>query len=258
MSLTMSVSGAGLLFAVLATLVGFFVASDVAVNSNILDDDHLGRAVFKNIVVMYTIANVVVYSMTALSPLPPRSETRAATVAEVTSHFGLESGKEYPLQLGERFAGTSGDMRVVGGIFYTYGSGSWNPATGLSIGFSAEDGRSYILEIPTAKVAFVQSETTEPSVRLNMGGGVWSNERDARVLIHREMSGCSVVIDAGWWTCHRDILSETKNYVVSDDLDRRGLAPIVASAFGRHNSDSDASATITLSPQAYNDLLNGR
>ena len=256
MSLTMSVSGAGLLFAVLATLVGFFVASDVAVNSNILDDDHLGRAVFKNIVVMYTIANVVVYSMTALSPLPPRSETRAATVAEVTSHFGLESGKEYPLQLGERFAGTSGDMRVVGGIFYTYGSGSWNPATGLSIGFSAEDGRSYILEVPMEKVTFVQSETAEPSVKLNMGGGVWSNERSARVLIHREMSGCSVVIDAGWWTCHRDILSETKNYVVSDDLDRRGLAPIVASAFGRHSSD--ASATITLSPQAYNSLLDGK
>ena len=118
MSLTMSVSGTGLFFAALAALVGFFVASDVAVvDSNILDDDRLGRVVFKNMVVMYTIANVVVYSMTALSPLPPRSETRAATVAEVTSHFGLESGKEYPLQLGERFAGTSGDMRVVGGIF---------------------------------------------------------------------------------------------------------------------------------------------
>ena len=257
MSLTMSVSGTGLFFAALAALVGFFVASDVAVvDSNILDDDRLGRVVFKNMVVMYTIANVVVYSMTALSPLPPRSETRAATVAEVTSHFGLESGKEYPLQLGERFAGTSGDMRVVGGIFYTYGSGSWNPATGLSIGFSAEDGRSYILEVPMEKVTFVQSETAEPSVKLNVGSGVWSNKRSARVLIHREMSGCSVIIDAGWWTCHRDILSETKNYVVSDDLDRRGLAPIVASAFGRDGSD--ASATITLSPQAYNDLLNGR
>lgn len=255
MSLTMSVSGAGLFFAVLATLVGFFVALDVAVNSNILDDDHLWRAVFKNMVVMYTIANVVVYIMT-VSLSRSESETSSATIAEISSHFGLESGKEYPLQLGERFAGTSGGMRVVGGIFYTYGSGSWNPATGLSIGFSAEDGRSYILEIPTAKVTFVQSETAEPSVKLNMGGGVWSNERDARVLIHREMSGCSVVIDAGWWTCHRDILSETKNYVVYDDLDRRGLAPIVASAFGRDGSD--ASATITLSPQAYNDLLNGR
>ena len=255
--MSFTASGAGLAFAALAALVGFFVASDVAVvDSNILDDDRLGRVVFKNMVVMYTIANVVVYSMTALSPLPPRSETRAATVAEVTSHFGLESGKEYPLQLGERFAGTSGDMRVVGGIFYTYGSGSWNPATGLSIGFSAEDGRSYILEVPMEKVTFVQSETAEPSVKLNVGSGVWSNERSARVLIHRKMSGCSVVIDAGWRTCHRDILSETKNYVVSDDLDRRGLAPIVASAFGRHSSD--ASVAITLSPQAYNSLLDGK
>ena len=105
--MSFTASGAGLAFAALAALVGFFVASDVAVvDSNILDDDRLGRVVFKNMVVMYTIANVVVYSMTALSPLPPRSETRAATVAEVTSHFGLESGKEYPLQLGERFAGT--------------------------------------------------------------------------------------------------------------------------------------------------------
>ena len=252
--MSFTASGAGLAFAAIGILVGFLAVAGLAYESGV--DDHPGRIIIRDVCALYVIANVVVYSMTALPPLPPRSETRAATVAEVTSHFGLESGKEYPLQLGERFAGTSGDMRVVGGIFYTYGSGSWNPATGLSIGFSAEDGRSYILEVPTAKVTFVQSETAEPSVKLDMGGGIWSNERDARVLIHREMSSCSVVIDAGWWTCRRDTLSETKNYEVSDDLDRRGLAPIVASAFGRDGSD--ASATITLSPQAYNSLLDGK
>ena len=251
--MSFTASGAGLAFAAIGILVGFLAVAGLAYESGV--DDHPGRIIIRDVCALYVIANVVVYSMTAL---PPRSEseTRAATIAEISSHFGLESGKEYPLQLGERFAGTSGDMRVVGALFYTYGSGSWNPATGLSIGFSAEDGRSYILEIPTAKVTFVQSETAEPSVKLDMGGGIWSNERDARVLIHREMSSCSVVIDAGWWTCHRDTLSETKNYEVSDDLDRQGLAPVVASAFGRHGSD--ASATVTLSPQAYSDLLNSR
>lgn len=251
--MSFTASGAGLAFAAIGILVGFLAVAGLAYESGV--DDHPGRIIIRDVCALYVIANVVVYSMTAL---PPRSEseTRAATIAEISSHFGLESGKEYPLQLGERFAGTSGDMRVVGALFYTYGSGSWNPATGLSIGFSAEDGRSYILEIPTAKVTFVQSETAEPSVKLDMGGGIWSNERDARVLIHREMSSCSVVIDAGWWTCHRDTLSETKNYEVSDDLDRQGLAPVVASAFGRHGSD--ASAIVTLSPQAYNDLPNIR
>ena len=251
--MSFTASGAGLAFAAIGILVGFLAVAGLVYESGV--DDHPGRIIIRDVCALYVIANVVVYSMTAL---PPRSEseTRAATIAEISSHFGLESGKEYPLQLGERFAGTSGDMRVVGALFYTYGSGSWNPATGLSIGFSAEDGRSYILEIPTAKVTFVQSETAEPSVKLDMGGGIWSNERDARVLIHREMSSCSVVIDAGWWTCRRDTLSETKNYEVSDDLDRQGLAPVVASAFGRHGSD--ASAIITLSPQAYNDLLNSR
>lgn len=251
--MSFTASGAGLAFAAIGILVGFLAVAGLAYESGV--DDHPGRIIIRDVCALYVIANVVVYSMTAL---PPRSEseTRAATIAEISSHFGLESGKEYPLQLGERFAGTSGDMRVVGALFYTYGSGSWNPATGLSIGFSAEDGRSYILEIPTAKVTFVQSETAEPSVKLDMGGGIWSNERDARVLIHREMSSCSVVIDAGWWTCRRDTLSETKNYEVSDDLDRQGLAPVVASAFGRHGSD--ASAIVTLSPQAYNDLLNSR
>lgn len=59
--MSFTASGAGLAFAALAALVGFFVASDVAVvDSNILDDDRLGRVVFKNMVVMYTIANVVV------------------------------------------------------------------------------------------------------------------------------------------------------------------------------------------------------
>jgi hypothetical protein len=251
--MSFTVSGAGLAFAAIGILVGFLAVAGLAYESGV--DDHPGRIIIRDVCALYVIANVVVYSMTAL---PPRSEseTRAATIAEISSHFGLESGKEYPLQLGERFAGTSGDMRVVGALFYTYGSGSWNPATGLSIGFSAEDGRSYILEIPTAKVTFVQSETAEPSVKLDMGGGIWSNERDARVLIHREMSSCPVVIDAGWWTCHRDTLSETKNYEVSDDLDRQGLAPVVASAFGRHGSD--VSAIVTLSPQAYNDLPNSR
>ena len=251
--MSFTASGAGLAFAAIGILVGFLAVAGLAYESGV--DDHPGRIIIRDVCALYVIANVVVYSMTAL---PPRSEseTRAATIAEISSHFGLESGKEYPLQLGERFAGTSGDMRVVGALFYTYGSGSWNPATGLSIGFSAEDGRSYILEIPTAKVTFVQSETAEPSVKLDMGGGIWSNERDARVLIHREMSSCSVVIDAGWWTCRRDTLSETKNYEVSDDLDRQGLAPVVASAFGHHGSD--ASAIVTLSPQAYNDLLNSR
>ena len=251
--MSFTASGAGLAFAAIGILVGFLAVAGLAYESGV--DDHPGRIIIRDVCALYVIANVVVYSMTAL---PPRSEseTRAATIAEISSHFGLESGKEYPLQLGERFADTSGDMRVVGALFYTYGSGSWNPATGLSIGFSAEDGRSYILEIPTAKVTFVQSETAEPSVKLDMGGGIWSNERDARVLIHREMSSCSVVIDAGWWTCHRDTLSETKNYEVSDDLDRQGLAPVVASAFGRHGSD--ASAIVTLSPQAYNDLPNSR
>ena len=251
--MSFTVSGAGLAFAAIGILVGFLAVAGLAYESGV--DDHPGRIIIRDVCALYVIANVVVYSMTAL---PPRSEseTRAATIAEISSHFGLESGKEYPLQLGERFAGTSGDMRVVGALFYTYGSGSWNPATGLSIEFSAEDGRSYILEIPTAKVTFVQSETAEPSVKLDMGGGIWSNERDARVLIHREMSSCPVVIDAGWWTCHRDTLSETKNYEVSDDLDRQGLAPVVASAFGRHGSD--VSAIVTLSPQAYNDLPNSR
>lgn len=251
--MSFTASGAGLAFAAIGILVGFLAVAGLAYESGV--DDHPGRIIIRDVCALYVIANVVVYSMTALLSRS-ESETSSATIAEISSHFGLESGKEYPLQLGERFAGTSGGMRVVGGIFYTYGSGSWNPATGLSIGFSAEDGRSYILEIPTAKVTFVQSETAEPSVKLDMGGGVWSNKRDARVLIHREMSGCSVVVDTGWWTCRRVALSEMKNYEVSDDLDRQGLAPVVASAFGRHGSD--ASATVTLSPQAYSDLLNSR
>ena len=164
--MSFTASGAGLAFAAIGILVGFLAVAGLAYESGV--DDHPGRIIIRDVCALYVIANVVVYSMTAL---PPRSEseTRAATIAEISSHFGLESGKEYPLQLGERFAGTSGDMRVVGALFYTYGSGSWNPATGLSIGFSAEDGRSYILEIPTAKVTFVQSETAEPSVKLDMG-----------------------------------------------------------------------------------------
>lgn len=89
--MSFTASGAGLAFAAIGILVGFLAVAGLAYESGV--DDHPGRIIIRDVCALYVIANVVVYSMTAL---PPRSEseTRAATIAEISSHFGLESGKD--------------------------------------------------------------------------------------------------------------------------------------------------------------------
>ncbi|MDO5343983.1 MAG: hypothetical protein Q4F02_03705 [Candidatus Saccharibacteria bacterium] len=194
--------------------------------------------------VLYCIANMTVFTF-SLSRAFSVERTHETEYATAAAHFGLQSGVQYPLQLGSRFAGTSGEMSVNGGIFSVYGEGSWSPATAVSLGFENPDGRSWILEIPVSRITFVQDAGAKPNVLINLNGSSYDPEFKATI----DHGGCHLKIEWGWWLC---AAGEPKVALsVSDDAERAGLAPIVAQAF----SDGGSSATITLTPQQYDALL---
>ena len=127
--------------------------------------------------VLYGIANAVLY------PISSNNKTKqtSATIVQVTSHYGLKPDTQYPLKLGQRFAGTFGSMTVNGNFFFVHGNGSWAPATAISVGFASQ-GKSYILEIPTSKITlFNQTKQSlllaSISTQLLMRATITSSER---------------------------------------------------------------------------------
>lgn len=191
---------------------------------------------------LYCIANMMVFSF--LSRAFSVERTHETEYAAAAAHFGLQSGVQYPLQLGSRFAGTSGHLAVDSGLFYTRGEGAWSPATAVSLGFENPDGRSWILEIPVSRITFIQDAGAKPSVVVNLNGSSYGPDFETTI----DHGGC-LKIEWGWWLCATG--EPTVTLSVSDDAERAGLAPIVAQAF----SDGGSSATITLTPEQYDALL---
>lgn len=226
-----------LLCAILATLIAVLFAF-LAVG------EELGRDfAIATIIVSYVVANLFVFGVSRGEALNARSTPKAPyTVA--AGHFGLKSGKAYPLQLGSRFSGTSGDMSVSGGWFYVKGEGHWSPATAVSLGFENPDGRSWILEVPTDRITFVQDESADPSVNIRLNG-----DGDLGIIKTRTPESCSLRIMAGWWVCEQGPVTTT--YSVTPQAEQAGLSPIIAQAF----AENAATATITLTPDQYDALL---
>lgn len=193
---------------------------------------------------LYTVVNSIIFAGGWM--MANVGETSSETpYAEAASHFGLESGEEYPLRLGSRISGTSGHVAVGGSLFYVYGEGSWNPATIVSLGFENSDGKSWIIEIPMNRVTFIQKSDANPSVVVHLVG--YGYRMGFATTIHP--GGCKLNVQFGWWLCEQS--QSTVTYSASDEAERVGLAPIVARAF----EDDRSSATITLTPEQYDALL---
>lgn len=198
--------------------------------------------------VVATIANSFVFFVGKGS-----GSQREATVTEVVQSFGLNSGASYPLVLGSRITGSSGDMKVSSGLFSFSANTTITPASATTISFE-HNNTSYMLELPTSKLTFVQSSSEKPSVRLYLLNGdvdyvTGSNALDANnpdnAVVNRTFSPCQVVINSFLVTCVRQTLST--EVVIGSNITRRGLAPIVLSNFD--------SAVITLTPVMYKQLL---
>lgn len=194
--------------------------------------------------VVYCISSALAFAVTASDP---EVQGTPAPYYEVSSHFGLESGKEYPLELGSRFAGSSGRMEVEGGLFYTAGTGSWSPATGISVGFDAQDGRSAILEIPNSRVVYIKDPDATPSVRIDIDPSA-THQGSTTPLITKGRGPCHAEFK-GTFVCVPEHSEPVLR--VPPLSERAGIGPVASEAF----AEGAATATITLTPEQYDALL---
>lgn len=178
----------------------------------------------------------------------PLSNTQAA------AELGLKSGESYPLLLGSRTSGSAGTTDVTtsvrAGIFSaratTSMQSSTTPASAVSLGYTT-DGKTYILEMPTSHITFVQSATAEPSVTL------WLNDEESFDFGKRVYSGTPPT-DCQWTFNNLLVMCLWPEYtnveptiVVDKQARDVGLGPIVTAGFVR--------AEIVLTPKMYRQLL---
>lgn len=195
--------------------------------------------------------NAITYSWTS-----HHGATTQATIGEVTQQFGFRSGKAYPLVLGNRFAGTSGDLHVSGGLFFVSADAHFAPATAVTIGFD-HNGKSYMLELPTSKITFIKSDEAKPSVKL------WIKHTRENFVYYNGSSkegtgNIDTLVERGYTPCepswHNLVLlcdhkMDRKTVTIGKTIESRGLSPIVQEYFDR--------AEITLTSTQYNKLLGG-
>ncbi len=193
------------------------------------------------------LVGVMVVNAISWSSSYDHKDDRTATVAEVVGKFGLTSGDEYPLVLGSRVSGSKGEGSVSGGFFSISGSMSVQPATATSVSFQ-NGNASYILELPTSKITFVQDANHAPTVKLYLknldvhSSGLDGSDGTSVVYSYGE---CRVAVVNFWLNCVKPTTAVTVH--LDDAVQRRGLSPVVADNFD--------SATITLTPEMYKQLL---
>lgn len=241
-----------LFFAILATFLGIILAACIVVGVSgeqridRISERRFAAETIGVAVVLYLCVNgIVVYPASGAGSDSTHS-TEGAPYTEMAQTFGLEPEKEYPLQVGSRFAGSSGEVSATSGLFYARASSSWSPATALSIGFENSDGRSWILEVPVSNITFIQDEASEPSMAISLRGT--NSELGFNTV--KTTPPCHLAITYGWWICSPDG-ETTVSYRASDDAERAGLSPVITQAFAEGN----ATVVITLTPEQYDALL---
>lgn len=193
------------------------------------------------------LAGIVVVNVISWSSSYSYKGDRTATVSEVAGTFGLRSGSEYPLVLGSRVGGSKGEGSFSGNFFHISGSMSVQPATATSVSFQ-NGNASYILELPTSKITFVQDASHTPTVKLYLKNldvharGLDGSDGTSAAYDYGE---CRVVVVNFWLNCVKPTLARTIH--LDDAVQRRGLSPVVADNFD--------SATVTLTPEMYKQLL---
>ena len=141
----------------------------------------------------------------------------SATLSDIGSSFGLETGKEYPIT-------------VVG-------------ASGAAISVALEgDNGSHILEVPTSKITFDVRRDVEGA---SMSVDIPNIKQSEEVAYWLHSYACSKDTWTFGWL-QKNCSPNPPYLVVSDDARRQGLALVI---------EKSAGARITLSPSMYNDIL---
>ena len=194
--------------------------------------------------IMWALVNVLLYVDQASKYEGKRTD---ATLSDVVSSFGLESGKEYPIVIGDKTTVDSGQVSY-GGMFYIKGAGEWTSSTAILTSFEGDNGY-YILEIPVSRVTFdVRQDVAEASMSVD----VPDTKQPEEVAYWQHSYTCSDNTWAYGWV-QKNCSPNPPQLVISDDVSRQGLSPVIADAF-----KESAGAKITLSPSMYNDILGSR
>ena len=141
----------------------------------------------------------------------------SATLSDIGSSFGLETGKEYPITV----VGASG--------------------AAISVAFEGDNG-SHILEVPTSKITFdVRRDVAGASMSVDVPNIKQSEE----VAYWLHSYTCSKDTWAYGWV-QKNCSPNPSYLVVSDDARSQGLALVIKGS---------SEVKVTLSPSMYNDIL---
>ncbi len=216
--------------AVVCTIVGFFIATCVAVVTSGEGDGFsrfAGITAFV-VIVLYTFANLAVYGCS----LPHTERERTATFAEAASFYGMDSGVSYPLSVGDKSLTLSGNMTINGGLFHVSGHAQFQGGTSLLVDFRRNDGTSEILEIPLANIEFtVISDSEASTMTLNLDNSSWSatgyqvNEKFDR--------DCHASFRFGWWPAK--CTTSLQSFVITPSVNE-GLAGVLQKVLANGNA----------------------
>ena len=216
--------------AVVCTIVGFFIATCVAVVTSGEGDGFsrfAGITAFV-VIVLYTFANLAVYGCS----LPHTERERTATFAEAASFYGMDSGVSYPLSIGDKSLTLSGNMTINGGLFHVSGHAQFQGGTSLLVDFRRNDGTSEILEIPLANIEFtVISDSEASTMPLNLDNSSWSatgyqmNEKFDR--------DCHASFRFGWWPAK--CTTSLQSFVITPSVNE-GLAGVLQKVLANGNA----------------------
>lgn len=195
-----------------------------------------------NIVTMVTVFFIGYTVLAAVSGWASSVVTNTGTTdvraSVLTAHLGLKTDTAYPLVMGSRVGGSTVEASADAGIFSAHAYVNSKPASVVSLSFTVGN-KSWILEIPVAKVTFIQSNTADPSVKLHITGksmdGSWVYHYKGRDCHFHDLLFACPPVRTG------------QTLKVSESVDRKGLPPII--------SDYLDSATITLTPAMYKEVL---
>lgn len=195
--------------------------------------------------IMWAVANMLSY---ADQTSHYKEERVGATLSDLVSSFGLESGREYPIIIGDKTTVSSGQVSYDGGAFYVKGEGEWASSASILVSFEGNNG-SYVLEIPVSRVTFdVRQNIEEASMSVYVPG----TEQPKEVSYWLHSYACSKDTWVYGWV-QKNCTPNPPQLVVSENTSRQGLSPVIADAF-----KESAGAKITLSPSMYNDILGSR
>lgn len=190
-----------------------------------------------------TVVLVLVNAFAMLASHVQTSYGYTPTWQDYSAEFGLVSGEEYPLELGQTIAGSSGEIKVIARRgYFTAAVGSISPDQALSMSFQSK-GRSYILSLPFSKTTFVQKEGVKPTVRVKISAA--QADYDTTVGTPNRVS-CYVVL------CFN--VNEGDHAPVTTSVD---WPNILDEGLGTLVAEQVEGVTVTLSPELYQELLGG-